>query len=624
MANYGLKYHFRWESANGNDYQIDLAQKDYEGPVYERRLGQAPVLRRDANERIWGSSLEIFAECQVDQEFAELYTTDPYEWRAQLFDSTGNAIWQGFVSPELYSEPDIAPPYDVQIIATDGIGELKFTKFSMSNVSGTSLSDVVLYLLGLTGFSVSVQAVKMIGDLSVRISASRTASLPPFGIKGAFEYWNGETCYDVLQDILMLINAVILKHKGSWWLIRESDINNSCFLNTTQVNRKSLRPTYIHDFAGIASQDTNVFPLIGSMNAVSAWWPVGQLSTTIEPAKGKIVIESQYRYREYLNTDPYFDKFAAGESTWNSTVSTGSYIVPTFSGSDNVLIISSAESSGALLYQTVDLPGGIGGGAINLRIVANTNNERGDIFNQDASQLRVRLIYHATGGGNYYLHEESNGSTYTWTSSTETVALNIPEGFRGNKPSAAEICLPSFTGGGQLEIRVGGAKGRVQTLWEIALVPNSNKLRPEGEKATVDVLNSGRDTLEESVDFTLGNATADSVREGVLRFSFPGLTATNFIQTMSARMHTEESSLVRFLAVDRAIQVALPRMICKGILNIPAGEVPPLGFFKGGNSYLLKTFSWDLYEDELEIEAISFPSINVSPSEWEVTETNQS
>ena len=73
--------------------------------------------------------MEIYAECKVDGEFLELYTSDPKEFLVTVDVEGGTGYddrpWIGYISPELYSEPDIAPPYDVQITATDGLGELK-------------------------------------------------------------------------------------------------------------------------------------------------------------------------------------------------------------------------------------------------------------------------------------------------------------------------------------------------------------------------------------------------------------------------------------------------------------------------------------------------------------------
>ena len=126
---WATKYRFRWNSVHGVEFNIYIQKDGYEGDVIQRPLGRAPLLRKKKNGPICGTSLEIYAECQVDGEFSELYTSNPKEFLVLL--TRGNdTIWSGFVSTELYSEPSVAPPYDVQIVATDGLGELKLNNFT--------------------------------------------------------------------------------------------------------------------------------------------------------------------------------------------------------------------------------------------------------------------------------------------------------------------------------------------------------------------------------------------------------------------------------------------------------------------------------------------------------------
>ena len=121
---YAVKYLFRFESANGTTREIHVLKDGYSGAVIQRALGRAPVLKKQHNGNVYGTSLEFYAECHVDREFIEFYTSDPKAYMVQLYDGS-TLLWSGFVTPELYSEPDIAPPYDVQVVATDGVGELK-------------------------------------------------------------------------------------------------------------------------------------------------------------------------------------------------------------------------------------------------------------------------------------------------------------------------------------------------------------------------------------------------------------------------------------------------------------------------------------------------------------------
>ena len=130
MEDYDIKYRFTFESVHGVEYEINIWKYGYTGDVIYRRLGRAPVIKMRKNGPICGTSLELYAECAVDGEFAEFFSAGARDYYVEVVRAqAGNVIWDGFITPELYSEPSIAPPYDVEIVATDGLGELKLHDF---------------------------------------------------------------------------------------------------------------------------------------------------------------------------------------------------------------------------------------------------------------------------------------------------------------------------------------------------------------------------------------------------------------------------------------------------------------------------------------------------------------
>ena len=71
---YGQRYRFSFDSQNGSAIEIYILKKNYIGDIITRSLGRAPILKRENNKCIYGTSLELYAECKVDGEFASLYT----------------------------------------------------------------------------------------------------------------------------------------------------------------------------------------------------------------------------------------------------------------------------------------------------------------------------------------------------------------------------------------------------------------------------------------------------------------------------------------------------------------------------------------------------------------------
>ena len=128
---YNTKYSFRFVNCNGAEYIIYLEEDGFSGTAKQRPLGKAPVLRMQENGPFRSTSLDLVLECREEGEFVSLYTTDPRQYRVSLWrryaSSSNVLLWRGYVATELYSEPDIAPPYDVKITATDGLEMLLVT-----------------------------------------------------------------------------------------------------------------------------------------------------------------------------------------------------------------------------------------------------------------------------------------------------------------------------------------------------------------------------------------------------------------------------------------------------------------------------------------------------------------
>ena len=121
---YGLKYRFKFENIHGVTYEVKLLEDGFSGTVKVRPLGAAPVIRMQTSGPFRSTCCELSLECQDDGEFADLYSTEPTQYKVEVYHGS-IPIWYGFIATELYSEPDIAPPYDVRVTATDGLGVLK-------------------------------------------------------------------------------------------------------------------------------------------------------------------------------------------------------------------------------------------------------------------------------------------------------------------------------------------------------------------------------------------------------------------------------------------------------------------------------------------------------------------
>ena len=207
MASYGNIYRYRFVSRQGYTVEVIIAKKDYTGGVTNRALGRAPVLRRDNNENISGTSLELYVEAVVPGEYEQFYTSAADEFKVSLY-RNGTQLWTGFVEPELYSEPDLPVPYDVRIIATDGLGELKRHDYELEGTH--TLREHFNYILSKTGVD---REILFSSKLMLKTSAtSYSSNVLLDSVAISLDHELGKTCYNVLQHLLAAFNAGITMH----------------------------------------------------------------------------------------------------------------------------------------------------------------------------------------------------------------------------------------------------------------------------------------------------------------------------------------------------------------------------------------------------------------------------
>lgn len=574
MASYGTIYEFRFDDINGDDVDIFIAKKNYTGSVTRRALGRTPILKRERSGSILGTSLEIYAECKVDGEFAQLYTSSADEFRVEVY-KRQNLLWTGFVSPELYSEPDIAPPYDVQIIATDGLGELKGHDYRFYGKA--TLRNHIQHALAPT----SLQGdITLISSLSWEDDTSANAPSSLLEMVTDLSHLEEESCYDVLQSILMSLNACITQQDGGWMVIRESDL----YLNAFRL------PT----------------ALFGSMTKAQ-WWPVGNMSIDIIPAKKEVSVVHENQYRENI-LPPISMGVAAG---WEIGVgcyyssAEGGWIVPPQTGLSYRIDARQYPLQSNLLLR------------IKARCLAIEGRD-------DVSKLSVYMERDYAGSTTYLIrdyspqedrvimrwHDEMMGYVYAW---------DAPFVEQDTEPAVhdLEILVPlsGETLAESLNMVIGNPYPSPYLLCIYSIELTQAEQTP-GSRLTAIIANGAREKMNESkvVLSSSANPSLPDLQYGILR-----------LDGGVVEWHTPATTapdLLSFAARDLAMQVALPRMRYRGKLNVPSLAFPriPLLFQRDDTYYFLNTYSFDLLNSELEVELISIPNAQVQIESETVTE----
>jgi hypothetical protein len=602
-------YIFRWQSTNGVDWEIHL-QSSSGGSVQYRNLGKAPVLKKKHNGRIYGTSLEFFAECTVDREFTSLYTSDPQQYRVQLKRKVGNTFvywWQGFVSPELYSEPAIAPPYDVDIIATDGLGELK--QYTFEACGPQSLGEIFRLLLsytGQTGFTTLYAAsLDIVSQLTgTAENGDQLDAEDMFGIAEInIDYMAGKTCYEVLQYLLETLQACITYHNGGWLIYRENDLQIDM---TGQIDLIDGRYKVGMDM------------YVGSMDDYDVW-PIGNLTTIAVPALNEVsVVAPMHKWTPILNPEMSSDRdWTKGSDTLYDVIKRayhfpasafpqgGIYTTGDPRGPHEEWIKSDAPIIVEQTVHNVDLSEG-GNFVLSLESEGLAEDDGAIVvyFYPDDSEQCFSLLH------GFQLH---------WYPKQKTVALNyymedqrVTYGGLG-EPAENTIEIPAFswTGyetTGSLKIMIFPAGG--------CYVRSCYLYRPitKGFRDVANIGNGARGSDQE-IEIAVGRMTSAMQQfAGYLR----GVLVVNddgdrYLVTLFADRIVNGVDFLKLTTLNRALSVAGVRVRTTGTLNTPAElAAMPFAINTADGTSIIETFSWDMLNDELQVDALTVPSSQIS------------
>ena len=220
---YAVKYLLSFVSERGNDYKIQVLERDYQGEPTLKKLGSAPTLSIDESDGcIQGSSLAFAIQADVDGELQSLYTTDNKQYKVVLL-RNDMLVWSGFLLPELYSENYIDPPYDVSLTASDQLATLKSLTY-YKNDADVTLKALFDSLLELTQIYLPVCY-----HLQVAINPREDIFIDKTTLNQAA--YNGYNCYDVLNALLQSMNCRLMQLNGQWMIVSATDSSDNYYVN---------------------------------------------------------------------------------------------------------------------------------------------------------------------------------------------------------------------------------------------------------------------------------------------------------------------------------------------------------------------------------------------------------
>lgn len=585
MASYGIIYRYQFSSRNGHSVHVDIAKKNYIGRGTTRALGRAPILRQDNNGNISGTSLELYVEAKVAGEYKQFYTSNADEFMVVLR-RNGVQLWTGFVTPELYSEPDIPAPYDVRIIATDGLGELKRHDYELEGIH--TLREHLAYMLGKTGIERNIWmtsgmnvVTNAIGYISENLLDVVTISL---------DHEIGESCYDVLQHLLASFNMSITMRDAEWYVFRETDLSK-------EITDNGVR-------ASMGQGTVKSLPVVpfGSMTT-NKWWPVGYMSSAIIPARKSISLTAPYKYYDNLLKTEKWTKISGAIYDEQE----GVFALPT----------AGAQISQEVIFSSDDY--------VRDRLVLKMR-ARNIGKGEDEAPLKIQVRMNGkmyTVGDIFYLVKfyptasRPDETSYSWNNAVGNIELNLAapaESDTSEDAQDVEVVIPLYDVPPQdyahaysIKVTLTNAAGTYGIyLYDVSL---SQYDRSEGIKVAVNIENNAREKAE---DLDLHMADTAKLNAGA-KFLMPGIPLSPtglFFSGWKVSSLSSMAEYVKAMAADYAMKVGSVRRQYTGRLHVGDERIPAL-FSRDDIYYLPKSYSYDLYEDEMEVDMISIPDTNV-------------
>lgn len=582
---YGVKYRFQCESYNKTVYRVDLLEDGYSGAITTRPLGKAPVLRMQEAGPFRTTSCDIVLECQVDGEYVDLYTTDPFQYKVEVYWVNGNSvtsIWRGYIVTEIYSEPDIAPPYDVKITATDGLGILKEYPFEASGIKliRTHICDLLKKAGDTAPMFYYASSLRKSGGTVTNFMDDANIDL---------DYMAGESCYDVLKTLLESLRTVIVSMGTYWLLVRESDaqIDSSGMLSAVQcIGGNTALPS--------TSTSVKMGKTVGKMG-VADIWPVGFLNRRVIPAKKSVTVRMEWQPKNATE----------GLSSWT--------------GSDDAIqnptrwTLGSMGATGTISSTTL-----MSNFIRDVRVAIKASQYWTDSGLYGKPYVKVRATFF-DGTTTYYYHQESGWNT---SSPSEGDEYDVNNKNYYNDPAAADIInidIPAqgSSNQGAFTIYVDGHRVEVYDVdVRLSMI--------KGYEDTIIIDNGARGTAG-TIDITGGREMdSDTIPRTFVR-GVIGSAGSSYVITSFSDANHVDKNFMSLAALAYARENAAPRIEITGTLNHEYDTQNthvgvPVPFIKSHGVWaLMKSYDWNMMTEDVSFTAVTLPSVTLEVEDEVIT-----
>jgi hypothetical protein len=325
---YGVKYRTAYKRRSNNTTTIDILKNGYAGGI-TTLVADYDALEIDFAgniENIYTPTIGSGAVIRVIASpltLTELFTGDPQEYIVKIYNgaSGSNLVWQGFVSPEIYSEDySSSLPVPIQIQCNDGMQTLEYIKYKTSAdayYTGTTILATVFYQI-LSKLNISFNNIYTSSDIRI----AEYSYNPFLYLKIPQENFIDEsgvamTCRQVLDSVVGGMGLIMKFKADSIYLIDPINLH-------TPSKGKWYGIIGSYPYVGYNETPTNIGGYLDISAGSIDWYETGQVLDFV-PAYSEV----QVKYNPYNYSDSKYDFNANGNFSGGTFVDSSGWFVNT-------------------------------------------------------------------------------------------------------------------------------------------------------------------------------------------------------------------------------------------------------------------------------------------------------
>jgi hypothetical protein len=234
---YALRYWGEFGDYFDDIFRVEIYENYYGGASSEMIFqGDMPLElsypgdEMDVFRPLYGSQLSMNIISETDFQYISLHTADARRFKVKLLKNSV-LYWTGWILPDLFAEPYIAPPYPVKIVARCGIGEFETTPMPatvLSYIDGdptpTQKSFVNLYSAFIHFFKALNLDLNIHEAINIYQADRPTAPvITDTTLTDTYvdlSEYQDKTVYDFIADQLKVFGARMYQQDGAWWVVR--------------------------------------------------------------------------------------------------------------------------------------------------------------------------------------------------------------------------------------------------------------------------------------------------------------------------------------------------------------------------------------------------------------------